>query len=492
MGWNPVQLQQTDPFGDFGNALLAARKAQKDDDARRAELMFRQQQQTGLDQERQRRAAMEAQDRQAQIRTQITAALDQQRPDMARQIASSYGIQLPERQVQQQAPGDELMKPSAEVQQAPVYGPSPSQEDIARATKTRISLGQDDGDSLEGQLNTAEEGRLGFLQDQQGSRFESQGLMARKPDKTVYNVMGQDYDPTQAREAQMAERQRLAEQSKSAFTPAGQEYGSLVAAMIQAGADPAKAATAVSAAMEKDESRRATEEEKRTNRAFLENEHKLNRQLSEENNRRMAAAIGAGKTQGLGLKERASDRQDESGLDLLTSRVFQQTGFKEVQVQNRKFNDMSAQLATKPNAALDAKTAGTWVKEAQGGTGVISDSDMDVFWNRVGGKPAQVEQWIRDFVDGKMAPDKRAIVMEATKELAKRAQYNLGQIKEAVRYRVKNSAYADRENDVIGTYFPEERNAIEEARRIDAAKNQARANKLKGGGRDALDQDLGL
>jgi hypothetical protein len=216
---------------------------------------------------------------------------------------------------------------------------------------------------------------------------------------------------------------------------------------------------------------------------------RLNREQSDVNNRRLTAAMGNRVTHDDPFKGRAAARGDEAALDGVTNKVFGNMGFKEVQVSNRKFNDMAANIS-KPNAALDAVSAGSFVKMAQGGTGVVSDSDMEQFWNRIGGVKERSAQWIQNVMSGQIAPEKRAIVGQALRELAARANQNLGEIKEALRYRLANSPFADRANDVLGTYFPAERSKIEEGRRVGRARDRIRSERVKGGGRDALDAEL--
>lgn len=155
---------------------------------------------------------------------------------------------------------------------------------------------------------------------------------------------------------------------------------------------------------------------------------------------------------------------EEGGARQLAKDVLASYGFKEVQAQNRKFNDMSAELTANPNAALDAVIAGTFVKQAQGGTGVISDSDMDAFWNRIGGVSDKSSQWVSNVLSGKIDPDKRAKVAEAVQWLASQAGANLKEIQGAMTHAFANSknysAYGDQ---MIGTYFPGARKAKPDA-----------------------------
>lgn len=134
--------------------------------------------------------------------------------------------------------------------------------------------------------------------------------------------------------------------------------------------------------------------------------------------------------------------------------VFQNLGFKETQTRNRKFNNMADQLAN-PNAALDAMAAGTFVKEAQGGTGVISDADMEAFWNRIGGVTTRTSQWVQNVLDGTIEQGKRATVTAAVKWLASRAQQNLAEIRGTLEAQYETAPEALRKYGpgIVRSYF---------------------------------------
>lgn len=146
------------------------------------------------------------------------------------------------------------------------------------------------------------------------------------------------------------------------------------------------------------------------------------------NQTKLAAAAMRKKGAGSGVKADKLDLDLELKTDSIVQKVLMNTGYKEAAVQNRKFNDMAATIAgAKDNAALSAATAGQWVKQAQGGSGVISDSDMNIFWDRIGGKlsPTQFDQLINNYTSGKLAKGKHAIVSDAIRALANQAQSNL-------------------------------------------------------------------
>jgi hypothetical protein len=175
-------------------------------------------------------------------------------------------------------------------------------------------------------------------------------------------------------------------------------------------------------------------------------------QLDRESRERAAAARATAVKENP-YRQASGDRAEEATLDAMTGKVFTNLGFKEIQVGNRKFNDISAQL-TQRNAALDSKTAGTWVKEAQGGTGVISDQDMNQFWDTIGGWAGRSADAVQRALDGQLGDDKRRIVADAVQWLAGRAQFNLTQIEGALSRRFDASKFGHRKEGIMRTYFP--------------------------------------
>jgi hypothetical protein len=580
MAYQPIQMPQPEGLGGFAEFLMHVAQQNKADDARRAELLLRQQ--SAQDEMRHRQVLEQHAGQQLKIQQdqaneaiavkrleatkQITAALDSGRPDLAKQIANTFGIPFEEKK---NDPRDALMKPSFETPGQPVeYGPRSTPEIDANAARLRgvatdnvslygdypgmmdrgnidithrpraqnpdgsvstvrsmsfqekpggpeiliptvsddgrilsedeaISLYQKTGRHLgkfgapgeatsyamalheqqEGAVpRDGERSRFAFAQ-QGGTQYEFGGF---QPQRQKFTLAGKEYDPQQTRDAADERRTRSTQRFATAMGDVQglEKYIPIYTSGVEAGLEPEKAFELMQKRMQSDDERAARDETAR-----------LQREQSDTNNRRIAAAMGSRVTHDDPFKQRTADRGDETSLDTVTKNVFGQLGFKEQQVANRKFNDMAA-TASKGNAGLDAVTAGSFVKMAQGGTGVISDSDMEQFWNRIGGVKERSAQWVENVVSGKIATDKRTIVIQAVKELAARAKSNLDGIKDAVKYRLENSAFADRAPDVIGTYFPGERSAIEESRAIDRAKNRTRATRIKGGGRDALDAEL--
>lgn len=501
MAYQPIQMPQPEGFGaGLAEIIMQARRQSAQEEQARAEMLLRtkqheaqvtqnyaQQQQNAqtagynnsLLALHQDKAREEIAQKRLGATTQITAALDAGRPDLARQIAKTFGIDMAENPAQ--SPKDTLMRPSPEAPQAPEYGPQATPEIARRAGQIRAyEAGLDTAgpNTDHGLSDAAEVERTRFETAQRP--MEMIGQMPMPPHEATYTVNGEAYDPQQRREAEAANRDRNKDRFATAFQGVDglSKYIPVYQAGVEAGLDPEKSFTLMQQRMKDDAAAADRNENAR-----------LQREQSDVNNRRIAGAMMMRPNADRPFKEATQARGEETAVDAITGKVFGNMGFKEVQVSNRKFNDMASQLS-KPNAAMDAVSAGSFVKMAQGGTGVISDSDMEAFWNRIGGVKERSAQWVQNVLSGQIAPEKRAIVGQALKDLAGRANQNLGDIKEALKYRLENSAFAERTNDVLGTYFPAERNRIEEGRRIEAAKERTRAKRVKGGGRDALDAEL--
>lgn len=252
-------------------------------------------------------------------------------------------------------------------------------------------------------------------------------------------------DPAREQEVQAGERERLAGQTEGAFA-GDQKYARLGAGLARMGVDEDTIAKTITSMMERDQAmdladRRMTQSEA------------LRREGWDEAMKRALASRNTYTT-----PQKLDDaRADEASARAAVKDIFNQFKFGEVQAQNRKFNDMAAQIA-QPNAALDAATAGTWVKQAQGGTGVISDSDMEAFWNRIGGVTTRTSQWVENVLTGRIEPEKRAVVADAVKWLASRAGENLRTVKDAVDTQFSESpTLGPFREQMLRTYFPEER-----------------------------------
>lgn len=219
---------------------------------------------------------------------------------------------------------------------------------------------------------------------------------------------------------------------------------------LQAGLAGAQATGQANAAVTGTEAQRRGQE-------FTGEQNDLNRA-----NARTLKAMG-GKKGPTAADERGDKRiamSEEGGARQLAKDVLSEYGYKGTLGQTLKFNDMAGQLAASPNAALDAVIAGTFVKQAQGGTGVLSDSDMEQFWNRIGGVTDRTDTWVKRVLSGQIDQDKRAKVAEAVQWLAKNNAQKLRGVQDAMTYAFSNSKnYAGYGDQMIGTYFPGARKA---------------------------------
>lgn len=146
-------------------------------------------------------------------------------------------------------------------------------------------------------------------------------------------------------------------------------------------------------------------------------------------------------------------------------KVLMNRGFKELNTQAVKFSDMAATIAgAQDSGALSAIASGQFVKMAQGGTGVISDSDMKVFWERIGGLGVRGEQAFRNAMDGKMGPEKQAEVASAVKELEGKARGNVNSIGSSIEATLRGlPGGEERIPRFLQTYVPEYKRTAPEA-----------------------------
>lgn len=100
------------------------------------------------------------------------------------------------------------------------------------------------------------------------------------------------------------------------------------------------------------------------------------------------------------------------------------TGYKLTRGEYYKYQQMADALRQE-NAALDSTTAGAWTKLAQGGTGVVSDNDVKVFWKRIGGLGVQTADQLEGILTGKISHPKRNLVLDAARWLSDKAAAKL-------------------------------------------------------------------
>lgn len=477
MAYQPIQMPQPDGLGGLAEFIMQARNQANVENARRAELLLRQQ--DSADQSQHRRAleahsaaqlgiqqqsadALNAQRRMTGMR-ELTAALDAGRTDLAEQVAKTYGIPFAPKA---NDPRDALMKPSFETE-----APKPQEPPTMDLDKA------DDPAAVQANEEAIKQYKAQLAGYSPETQYEFGGF---QPQRQTYAVDGSTYDPQQIRDAEAERTKRNTAQFAGAMgeIKGFERFIPVYQAGVAAGLTPKEAFNEMQARMKAEDEREARDENAR-----------LQREQSDVNNRRIAGAMNNHATHNDPFKQRTADRGDEGALDAITKNVLSQTGYKDTALANRRFNDMAVKLAQK-NAAVDTAVMGEWTKQAQGGAGVLSDSDLKVFYSRIGGFGVRTEEEIQKAINGQMGEGKRKLMTDASRWLAGRAAENLKTVKESLRFRLKNSAFADRTDDALGTYFPEERSAIEESRAIDRAKNRTRAGRIKGGGRDRLDEEL--
>lgn len=153
----------------------------------------------------------------------------------------------------------------------------------------------------------------------------------------------------------------------------------------------------------------------------------------------VAATKAASKGKGEGKKGKKMTLQTEKLYDDLLRPVFQNMGYKDIVATDRKWSDIANQISgAKDNAALKAIGAGSFVKLAQGGTGVISDADMEFFWNKIGGLGMRAEEAFASYTNGKLSPDKEKVVSEALKFLSNKAKERVNTFGKLIELKLAN------------------------------------------------------
>lgn len=503
MAYQPVQVgNDLGGFNRFFETMRAAKQQQDADNARRAELLLRQRQQDSLEQERQRRLTNEQNQRQLEGRTAVMQALDAGRPDLARQYAQAYGINLGEQVTKPaQDPGDTLMKPSTVANTEPVAGPVPSSEDMALATFSRNANSDAPLGSLPGQIADAEAGRQQFEQDQKGMSFLPGGLEKPKAEQRAYSINGQTYDHLEARRVKQEEIARNVEQQRAAFSGFGDKYGNL-AAGLAAGADP-KLSPVIAAAMEKDTAREASVTEKNNMREFNREEHRLNRQQSDENNRRIAAAMGA--RAGIAEKEATSNLNAAKFFSDEYGKFQREAGLPQDAKDFRQLND-AVKLARTGNALAQRKAAFNLGRSING-PGVFTDKDRTAILGNISGVLGAAETWMQRLLSGEMGDRERAVVAEAVELQLKQVQSRIDGYDQAARQRFgPDSEFADVQNLFENRHraFLQQFGRGEDlqprggselligSKQAMDRRNRSRADKFKNKGKDSMDRALEL
>ena len=184
--------------------------------------------------------------------------------------------------------------------------------------------------------------------------------------------------------------------------------------------------------------------------------------------------------------ERHLSQDEEVKAFALAERVLKAGRYEESRVKNNDFNDMATKLAI-GNAALDTSVAGSWVKQAQGGSGVLSDQDMDQFWKKIGSATLRTEAEIDQFFNGKMSDAKRKVVGAAVHDLARLTQQKLDKIQADMEWQFKTSPnFGGYKDQVIGSYFPSYRakvTTVQDAP-LPSMTDKRRARVVRSGGKE--------
>lgn len=107
------------------------------------------------------------------------------------------------------------------------------------------------------------------------------------------------------------------------------------------------------------------------------------------------------------------------------------------------------------NPALAAMVKGAFVKYAQGGTGVVSDQDMKVFWDRMGGLGVRTLQALEDVMSGGLVTEKAKMVQAAIDEMAASSRANYDDMGKSVVNTLHNMPDGDsRIPRFLKTYAP--------------------------------------
>lgn len=233
------------------------------------------------------------------------------------------------------------------------------------------------------------------------------------------NIGGQDvvlHDPLQERKLRDAERSKNAGLLRDAVG-GDEKYAKMIAGVVAAGVDPKVAATMVSAMMEKDQAD-----------ATRRDQGDLQRQQSDVNNRRMAAAIsaGAGTRANIGADQAAA--AGNSQLEQATKEWMSSVNWKAAQAATRRIRLANAGAqATGPDANMVRRQA---VEElmgiARGGVATEAEGHR-LLENMAGllGMPAEaLAKFDGSFTDAQMANIIRA--GKITQEEADRAIESAG------------------------------------------------------------------
>jgi hypothetical protein len=184
------------------------------------------------------------------------------------------------------------------------------------------------------------------------------------------------------------------------------------------------------------------------------------------------------------LRKKLLDEEQEYAQQ--TENALRIHGAVNIFKSEQKAQEMAALIAGAENsAALHSMVRGAFVKMAQGGVGVISDQDMKVFWDRMGGLGVRTQQAMYDALNGELTGVRAKDVKDAIDVLiasSKKQEAKLGAVVEESITGLEKLMSArgiapleGRVDRMLGMYAPSYRST-------------RRAKEAKGGNQDAIQQ----
>lgn len=405
---NLPQNNVPDLLNSIGDTLVSAAQRKKQQEKDAADLLLRQQTQAREDrlataqignyqseaEARKSEAEMRkaAQDREnaaqmATARQGIMAALQAGKPDVARQIAATYGVKLDQQTPPRpQLAGNTIMPPTAVDLTAP---PAPGQ----------------DASAVEGANAQA---------------IASNQPAAPKPQP--WNIAGVPYDPTAVEAADDAERAKIAERSRAAYQPLG--YGDTAAALVQGstGNKMPEIDTLIAQRMKADQAAKDREDEKARQREFQDQQNQLYRRTFPQ-----AMALADKQAQGRVSAAQAigGARQDQADLaaykhvDATVHQAVQESGMPKL-LQTKELLDLANTELDRPSGAAQIGARMAIERALRGGppTQYMDEQER----NHIGGFQARMEGALQTLATGEMGDaQKQAVRQEIA---AARAEYD--------------------------------------------------------------------
>lgn len=256
------------------------------------------------------------------------------------------------------------------------------------------------------------------LHEQQAGTPIEESTFTRPPDaqapppKTTYSVNGDSYDPGEALRATAASRQRNVETTRTAFGPMGnQKYVELAASLAAGGNSTQEIGKMIAAEMEKDNARTAKDEDTKANRTFLQQEHVLNREQSDENNKRMTGAIvtAAGLRANPPAAQDTGARGDTSLVHRIVKDAATANGIPKLLQQRDAFNAATAQLEAQTGLG-DADALTSMAKAFRGGVpNMFEDKRLQ---DHMTGLLGRIETIAAGAQSGRLGPEAEANVKQ--------------------------------------------------------------------------------